>query len=196
MDIQDKNVLEVVTEYAYRAQRGFEKYGTTTERTDIDLEGWLKHLQEELMDATVYIQRIRNELKSLGNPGQQLQVSKETPHQGNAMHFNGNVDHYLQATDLTAIYPEAGTGSETELFYLSLGLTSEAGEVAGKIKKFIRDGKLDVGNIAYELGDVFYYLVRMCDAIGYSPSDIMDINMNKLLKRKQAGTLGGSGDHR
>lgn len=62
--IIDKNVVEVVAEYAYRAQKGFEKYGTTTERTDIDLAGWLKHLQEELMDATVYIQRIRNELKS------------------------------------------------------------------------------------------------------------------------------------
>jgi hypothetical protein len=58
----DKNVLAVVAEYAYRAQKGFEKYGTTTERTDINLAGWLKHLQEELMDATVYIQRIRNEL--------------------------------------------------------------------------------------------------------------------------------------
>lgn len=65
MDIKDRNVLEVVTEYAYRAQKGFEKYGTTTERTDIDLAGWLLHLQEELMDATVYIQRIRNELKEI-----------------------------------------------------------------------------------------------------------------------------------
>ena len=82
------------------------------------------------------------------------------------------------------------------MFYLSLGLTSEAGEVAGKIKKFIRDGKLDVGNIAYELGDVFWYLVRMCDAIGYSPADVMDININKLLKRKQSNTISGDGDHR
>ena len=195
-NIQDKNVLEVVAEYAYRAQKGFEKYGTTTERTDIDLEGWLTHLQEELMDATVYLQRIRNELKSLGNPGQQLQDDKKTEGKGDAMRFHGDVNKYLAATDLTAIYPEAGTGSETELFYLSLGLTSEAGEVAGKIKKYIRDGKLDVGNIAYELGDVFWYLVRMCDAIGYSPEDVMDININKLIKRKQTNTLSGDGDHR
>lgn len=72
MQIPDKNVVEVVAEYAYRAQKGLEKYGTTTERTDIDLAGWLQHLQEELMDATIYIQRVRNELKQMGYTGTQL----------------------------------------------------------------------------------------------------------------------------
>lgn len=108
------------------------------------------------------------------------------------MHLND----YLDATNQTAIYPEAGTGSDLELYYLSLGLTSEAGEVAGKIKKLIRDGKLDIGNLAYELGDCFWYLARLCDAIGYEPEDVLTININKLLKRKEANTLQGSGDHR
>lgn len=105
-------------------------------------------------------------------------------------------NQYLEETHKTAIYPEAGSGSDLELFYLSLGLVSESGEVAGKVKKLIRDGKLDVGNLAYELGDVFWYLVRLCDAIGYSPEDIMTININKLLKRKENGTIQGSGDSR
>lgn len=108
------------------------------------------------------------------------------------MHLND----YLDATNQTAIYPEAGTGSDLELYYLSLGLTSEAGEVAGKIKKLIRDGKLDIGNLAYELGDCFWYLARLCDAIGYEPEDILTININKLLKRKENNTLTGSGDVR
>ena len=108
------------------------------------------------------------------------------------MHLND----YLDATNQTAIYPEAGTGSDLELYYLSLGLTSEAGEVAGKIKKLMRDGKLDIGNLAYELGDCFWYLARLCDAIGYEPEDVLTININKLLKRKEANTLQGSGDHR
>lgn len=108
------------------------------------------------------------------------------------MHLND----YLDATNQTAIYPEAGTGSDLELYYLSLGLTSEAGEVAGKIKKLIRDGKLDIGNLAYELGDCFWYLARLCDAIGYEPEDILTININKLLKRKENNTLTGSGDAR
>ena len=108
------------------------------------------------------------------------------------MHLND----YLDATNQTAIYPESGTGSDLELYYLSLGLTSEAGEVAGKIKKLIRDGKLDIGNLAYELGDCFWYLARLCDAIGYEPEDVLTININKLLKRKETNTLQGSGDYR
>ena len=107
-----------------------------------------------------------------------------------------DLEKYLEVTNQTAIYPEAGTGSDLELFYLALGLSSEAGEVAGKIKKLIRDQILDVGNLAYELGDVFWYLIRLCDAIGYSPEDILVINSSKLLKRKEDGTIQGSGDHR
>lgn len=106
------------------------------------------------------------------------------------------LNDYCEATNQTAIYPEAGTGSDLELYYLSLGLTSEAGEVAGKVKKLIRDGTLDIGNLAYELGDCFWYLARLCDAIGYEPEDILTININKLLKRKENNTLTGSGDAR
>ena len=58
----DENVVEVVDMYFDRAEKGYKKYGTTTEREDVDLLGWLTHLQEELMDATVYIQRLKKEL--------------------------------------------------------------------------------------------------------------------------------------
>jgi len=106
------------------------------------------------------------------------------------------VNEYLKATHETAIYPKAGSGDDLELYYLALGLTSEAGEVAGKVKKLIRDGHWDAGAIAYELGDVFWYLVRLCDAIGYRPADVMDINIKKLTSRKEKNTLQGSGDER
>jgi hypothetical protein len=59
----DRNVKAVMDAYEARAAKGFAKYGTTTERTDIDLLGWLQHLQEELMDATVYIERLKQELE-------------------------------------------------------------------------------------------------------------------------------------
>jgi len=192
--IIDKNVLDVVAQYAYRAQKGFDKYGTTTERKDIDLVGWLQHLQEELMDATIYIQRIKYELNNKSNSGAEMQEESQQTQQ--SANNNMQLSEYLNLTHQTAIYPEAGTGSNLELYYLSLGLVSEAGEVAGKVKKLIRDGKLDVGNLAYELGDCFWYLVRLCDAIGYSPEDVTTININKLLKRKENGTIQGSGDHR
>lgn len=59
----DKNVEAVVAAYLARAKAGKLKYGVTTERTDIDTLGWLTHLQEELMDATIYIERLKQELK-------------------------------------------------------------------------------------------------------------------------------------
>ena len=62
--MQDKNVTAVIEKLAQRADVGLTKYGVTTERTDIDLVGWLTHLQEELMDATVYIQRALHELSN------------------------------------------------------------------------------------------------------------------------------------
>jgi hypothetical protein len=59
----DPNVQSVITKYKDRARAGFEKYGTNTTRTDIDLQGWLTHLQEELMDATIYIERLKKDIK-------------------------------------------------------------------------------------------------------------------------------------
>lgn len=60
--MKDKNVKSVIKKYKKRAEIVFHKYGTTTERTDIDLLGCLNHLQEELMDATIYIERLKKEL--------------------------------------------------------------------------------------------------------------------------------------
>jgi hypothetical protein len=42
--------------------KGQAKYGTNLDRKDVDLEGWLNHLQEELMDATLYIEKLKKEL--------------------------------------------------------------------------------------------------------------------------------------
>lgn len=52
----DKNVEAVREKLLQRSVFGLEKYGVTTERKDIDLVGWLNHLQQELMDAAVYVQ--------------------------------------------------------------------------------------------------------------------------------------------
>jgi hypothetical protein len=60
----DKNVASVVQLLATRMEVGFKKYGVTTERKDIDLLGWLQHLQEELLDAAVYIERLKQEVNN------------------------------------------------------------------------------------------------------------------------------------
>ncbi len=60
----DKNVESVINQFKKRERTGFLKYGVTTERTDIDIFGWLQHLQEELMDAVVYIERLKGEINN------------------------------------------------------------------------------------------------------------------------------------
>ena len=52
----DKNVVAVRRKLKERAKVGVRKYGTTTMRTDLDKLAWLQHLQEELLDAAVYIE--------------------------------------------------------------------------------------------------------------------------------------------
>jgi len=61
----DKIVKRVLDKYTERSRVGIEKYGTTLERNDFTPEQWITHLQEELMDATLYIERLLFELKKL-----------------------------------------------------------------------------------------------------------------------------------
>ena len=60
--IKDPILLKVLAKYYERSERGIEKYGRTLDRDDIDLMGWLNHLQEELMDATLYVEKLKHEL--------------------------------------------------------------------------------------------------------------------------------------
>ena len=60
---KDKNVENVVEQLRWRAEKGLAKYGVTTERKDLSTLEWLQHLQEELMDATVYIEKLKREIK-------------------------------------------------------------------------------------------------------------------------------------
>lgn len=65
MNVTDKNV-EAVRQALYdRMQAGYKKYGVTTERTDIDLLGWIQHAQEEVLDLAVYLERIKAEIKNV-----------------------------------------------------------------------------------------------------------------------------------
>lgn len=103
---------------------------------------------------------------------------------------------YQKEAKATAIYPNDGN-----ITYLALALCGEAGEVADKIKKVLRDkqGRFyapDIAAIALELGDVLWYAANLANAIGYTLSDIAEINLQKINSRAQRGTLHGSGDNR
>ena len=60
--IQDPILLRVMAKYYERSQTGIKKYGRTLDRDDLNLIEWLNQLQEELMDATLYIEKIKHEL--------------------------------------------------------------------------------------------------------------------------------------
>ncbi len=100
-------------------------------------------------------------------------------------------DAYQDFTDETAIYP-ATKGIE----YTALGLASEAGEYAGKIKKAIRDNNWDVEAMAAELGDILWYVARAAAELDLCLSDIARDNVDKLKSRMSRGKIGGSGDDR
>ena len=91
----------------------------------------------------------------------------------------------------TAIYPD-----NWSIVYPALGLAGEAGEVANKVKKLVRDGKLDKEAVAAELGDVLWYLSALARDLDADLGDIAQANINKLESRMKRGVIGGSGDTR
>ena len=104
---------------------------------------------------------------------------------------------YQEKACKTAIFPK-----HQAIEYLTLGLTGESGEIANKVKKFIRDGAakdeyLDKRiQIGYEIGDVLWYCAVLAQELDMNLGHIMEKNLEKLADRKKRGTLSGSGDNR
>ncbi|DAZ90204.1 nucleoside triphosphate pyrophosphohydrolase family protein [Mycobacteroides abscessus] len=112
------------------------------------------------------------------------------------------LDEYQRRAAETAIYPDAGDADSAHgLAYVALGLAGEAGEIANKAKKVLRD---DAGvitdearmRIIFELGDVLWYVAQTATQLGADLESIAGINIAKLASRSERGTLQGSGDSR
>lgn len=109
------------------------------------------------------------------------------------MHGNEFQSYALE----TAIYPDRGSN----FIYPALGLVGEAGEVADKLKKVIRDDQGVLTDpvreaVAKELGDVLWYVAVLADELDFSLDEVFDIVLTKLRSRKERGVLTGSGDNR
>jgi NTP pyrophosphatase (non-canonical NTP hydrolase) len=111
-------------------------------------------------------------------------------------------DEYDEQALDTSIY-------EGRLIYPLFGLVSEAGECADKVKKWMRDENLDITvdistqltpeqkkALAYELGDVLWYLTNVAADLDYSLEEVATLNLDKLTSRKVRDKLHGSGDYR
>ena len=104
---------------------------------------------------------------------------------------------YQKKARETALYPDLGSN----FIYPTLGLVGEAGEVAEKVKKVIRDknGIFDEESksaIKKELGDVLWYLSNLCNEFNFKLEEVALINLEKLKLRASKGKISGSGDDR
>jgi hypothetical protein len=61
----DSIVFEIIKEFGERAQKGYDKYGTDMDRTDLSVTDWAQHLREELMDGLVYLTRLKKDIALL-----------------------------------------------------------------------------------------------------------------------------------
>lgn len=113
----------------------------------------------------------------------------------------------LEACKREGVYVDAETregilrANQGNPLYPTLGLAGEAGEVAEKLKKIIRD---DLGTVTEEkkaelkkeLGDVLWYVAAIAKEFGLTLDEIAEANIEKLFSRKERGVLKGSGDNR
>ncbi len=108
-----------------------------------------------------------------------------------------DIETYQEKAKKTALYPNVGNN----FIYPTLGLASESGEVAGKIKKVIRDknGVIDENTkseIKKELGDVLWYLSQLATELNLSLDEIANENLQKLSSRLERNKIHGEGDDR
>lgn len=84
---------------------------------------------------------------------------------------------------------------------LAFGIAGEAGEIAEKFKKVLRDKQAvfapeDKRALVKELGDVLWYIAVLSDSLGWTLEQVADVNLNKLQSRFERYAIGGSGDER
>lgn len=108
-----------------------------------------------------------------------------------------DLNAYQAKARSTAIYPDLGNN----LIYPVLGLLGEAGEVAEKVKKMVRDDGGELSDdrreaIRKELGDVLWYVSQVAAELDSNLDDIAGMNIRKLEDRFNRGKIKGSGDDR
>ena len=108
-----------------------------------------------------------------------------------------DLNQYQDKSRATARYPDVGNN----LIYPTLGLAGEAGEVADKVKKVLRDkngifGDVEKEELIMELGDVLWYIAQLSRELGFDLEQVAKSNLRKLSSRSERGKISGSGDNR
>jgi len=105
-----------------------------------------------------------------------------------------NINTYQEEAAKTAIYKD-------KLIYPTLGLAGEAGEMANKVKKVLRDNAGELSDevrkdLIKELGDVMWYCAALANDLNVSLGEVCFVNIEKLKSRQERNQIGGSGDNR
>ena len=108
-----------------------------------------------------------------------------------------DLNAYQQGARRTARYPDVGSNP----IYPTLGLCGEAGEVADKVKKVLRDqngcfSDAVKQSLLLELGDVLWYVAQLASELGFELDQVAEANLEKLASRAARNVISGSGDHR
>jgi len=108
---------------------------------------------------------------------------------------------YQSESRKNTVYPDIGNN----FIFPTLGLVGEAGEIAEKVKKLIRDKNTntpdmvsadDKTEIAKELGDVLWYLSQLATEFGIELDTIAALNLDKIQSRRERDQVKGNGDNR
>ncbi len=107
------------------------------------------------------------------------------------------MNDYQEKATSTDIYPPDLKG----LLCVALGLVSEAGEIAGAMRRIVRDDADSISperkeKLKYELGDILWYVATLSDRLDLPLQDVADANIKKLQDRKNRGKIKGQGDNR
>lgn len=108
------------------------------------------------------------------------------------------LNEYQKQAEQSAVYPASGTFGG--VLYAVVALVGEAGEIANKTKKIMRDGDGEIGELrrmelAKEMGDVLWYLAALAGELGIT-EEIAQGNLDKVMKRKAEGKIKGDDDNR
>ena len=108
-----------------------------------------------------------------------------------------DLNNYQRQARNTALYPDLGSNP----IYPALGLCGEAGEVADKVKKVLRDSGGEFSaevreSLKLELGDVLWYVAQLASELDFSLDEVAQANLDKLASRAARNVIAGSGDHR
>lgn len=111
---------------------------------------------------------------------------------------SNDFSQYQEATEETAIYPdELPEFIDAGTVYTAMGVSDEAGEVAGKVKKAVRENDPSyLEDVEDELGDVLWYVAGLARELDIDLGEVAEKNLQKLLDRQERGVLEGEGDDR